>query len=157
MFGYVVERFPQGVVGADEALGKVSRVDKRLSFLSPEQIVGRAGIDGVLIGCQSPLTELTALLTFCRVVIGKREPGSDTCHQAAEGLHINHLAVAIVEGGGELGLHVLLQFAFGHILQYGLCHLIGQGAPVFAVGLLGLLFLGCLGGQEQHEGCNQGE
>ena len=100
-------------------------------------------VNTVLIRSQCPLAQLSALLTLGGVIIRQGEPRSDTRHQATEGLHIDHFAVAVVERWRELCLHVLLQLTLGHILQYGLCHLPSLLTPILAVGLQRLLhFLG---------------
>ena len=97
LFGDIVERHPQGIPSTEERFGDIGGIHQILPSLAPTEIVGRVWIDRISIGCESPFTKLSALLAFGGVVIGQRQPGSDTCHQTSEGLHINHRAVAVVE------------------------------------------------------------
>ena len=148
LFRHVVQGNPQGVVGTDERLGNVGCIDKILTRGTPDQIVGRVGVNAVLVAGQRPFAQLAAHLELFQVgsriadgTVGQGEPRRQTGHQAAEGLHVHHLAVAVVKRGRELGLHVLLQLAFGHVLQHGLRHFPGLLAPVFAVRQRCSLFL----------------
>ena len=157
LLGHLIERQPEGVPCPEERLGDIGGVDEILPRLAPAEVVGRLGIDRILIGSQGHLTELPALFSLCRIIIGQCEPRRDTGHQPSEGFHIDHTAVAVVERGRELRLHVLLQLTLGHILEYGQCHLIGQCAPILPVGRLLLGFLGSLHGQEQRKSHHHGK
>ena len=146
--GERVQWQPQGVVGAYERLGYVGGVDQVLPCGSPDQVVGAFRVNAVLVAGQGPLAQLAHLGSLvgspfrgCEAVRIQAQPRCYACHQAAEGLHVHHLAVAVVKRGRELGLHVLLQLAFGHVLQHGLRHFPGLLAPVFAVRQRCSLFL----------------
>ena len=149
---HLVERHPQLVVGAEEALGNVGGIYKVLSCHSPAEVVARLRVNTVLIACQSPLAQLSALLSLGSVVVGQCEPRCNASHQSSEGLHVDHSFVAGVERGAELCLHVLLQFALCHVFEHRLRHFICQSAPVLSVGLDRLFrFLCSESRSEQHE------
>ena len=148
--GHLVERQPQHVPSPEKRLGDIGGVDQILPCLAPAEIVGRVGIDRILIGRQGPLAQLAPLHALGRLVVGQCEPGSDAGHEPAESLHVDHAAVAVVERGREFCLHIFLQLAPGHVFQHGLGYLVGQRAPILAVGGLLLCFPGCVQGQEQH-------
>ena len=149
LLGHFVEGHPQGVPSTEERFGEEGGIHQILSRTAPAQIVGRVGVDGVLVGCQGPFPQFFALLALGCLVVGQCQPRGDTRHQSAESLHIHHAAVAIVERRRELGLHVLLQLACGHVLEDGTGHLVSQRTPVFTVGLFCLLRF--LGGLQRHQ------
>ena len=100
---------------------------------SPQQIVGIGRVHRIGIAFQCPFTELLAHLSLFRIIIGKCQPGSDTCHKASEGFHISHSFVTSIPIRTHLYQHILFQITFRHIAQYGSCHLIKQIAPVGAI------------------------
>ena len=140
--GHLIQWHPQGVVSTEETLGDVSGIHQVLSTDTPTEIVWVLRIDSVLVGSQSPLTQLLALLALGSIVIRQGKPRSHASHQSSEAFHVEHLLVAVVEARTELRLHVLLQLALRHIFQHGLSHLVSQGAPIFTVALLLYLLLG---------------
>ena len=77
--------------------------------------------------------ELPAHLSLLGVVVGKGEPGSDSCHESAESLHIGHFLIAAVPVGAYLHEHILLQLTLRHVFQDGSRHVVGQLRPVGAV------------------------
>ena len=141
--GKAVKRQPKGIVGTQKTLGDIGSVHEVLPCDTPTEIIVVSGINGIAVRRQRPFAQLFALQPFGRIIIGQGQPRGNTCHKSAEALHIEHSAVAVIKSGAELRLHILLQFAFRHIFQYGLCHLVGETAPILTVGLrLFLLGLG---------------
>ena len=155
--GHLVERFPQRVVGTEEALGHIGGIHQILPPDAPAQVVRTLRVYRILVGSQRPGAQLVAELAFRGAVVGQSEPWGNACHQSAETLHVEHLAVTVVETRAELRLHVFLQFALGHVLQHRLCHLVRQGAPILAVGLLRLGLLLGSKTRERHTSQQDGE
>ena len=142
LLGHVIQRLPQGIVSTKETLGDISSIHQVLSSDTPTEVVRTLRVNGILIGSQSPLTQLLALLALGSIVIRQGKPRSHASHQSTEALHVEYLLVAVVEARTELRLHVLLQLALRHVFQHGLSHLVSQGAPIFTVALLLYLLLG---------------
>ena len=156
-FGLDAEWFPKGVPSAMEAFDNVGSIDQSLSTRAPAEIVWAGRIDGIGVSLERPFAQLLALQSFWSFVIGQREPGCKTCHQAAESLHVGDFLVASIPSGRHFKIavlvgHHLLQTSLGHRFEHGLRHTIEQGGPHFAVGRrLDNLLLGRNGNSHQHQ------
>ena len=157
LLGHLVQWLPECIVSTEEALGDIGSIYQVLTADSPAKIVRILRIYSILVGSQSPFTQLLALLAFGCGIIRESQPGSHASHQSAEALHIEHLPVAVVEAWTELRLHILLQLALCHILQHGLSHLIGKRAPILAVALLLCLLLRCADSHERNQSQKKGD
>ena len=138
-FGLGAQWFPKGIPTAMETLDNVGSINKRLSARAPTEIVRAGRIDGVGVSLECPFAQLLALQSFGCFVIGQREPGGKTGHQATEGFHVGHLLIASIPGRRHFKVavlvgHHLLQTSFSHRLEHGLCHAIEQSGPHLAVG-----------------------
>ena len=75
LLGHLIERFPECIVSTEETLGDIGSIYQVLTADAPAEIVRVLRIYGILVGSQSPFTQLLALLAFGCGIIRESQPG----------------------------------------------------------------------------------